>query len=128
MEELLRIFLERLEFIGESNEELFDTDVRQTMSNVIVDGFVRAEDNHVFPDEYGMFSAQANSDVKFALEQYVLAANETAKDLNIIEFHDRLAAVQNEQVRTKQGNDYEEFLGHSPPEYFDKTGRVIRTQ
>lgn len=128
MDDLLRKLLERLEAIAEDHEELYDSDVRQLMSNAIVDGFVRARNEHVIPDDFGMHSAQANAGVRSALDEFVFAANEKASELGIASFHGRLAVVQNGGVRTQQGNDYEDFFGHSRPELFDEFGNVFRTE
>lgn len=129
MKEILRKMLDRLEAIGEDHEELFDTEVRQAMSNAILDGFVRLEKNQAYklPEYFGMFSEKANEEVKATIAHFIAEAKRRADELKICRFHDRLNAVQDESVTSLGGNDYDEFLGHSPPEYFDETGSVIRT-
>ena len=74
MEEILRMLLNRLEAIGKDYEELFDSDVRQKMSNAIMEGFVRAKPGFVLPREFGLFTPEANAAVRTALAEYIAAA------------------------------------------------------
>jgi hypothetical protein len=127
MDEILSHFLQRLEELGRQYEELYDSDVRQAIGNAVMDGFVRARAGFVVPTDLGMFSEKANGALREAIQGYLAAANERAGELGIVAFRDRLAAVQRPDVRTPEGNDYDEFLGHSPPEFFDDIGNVIRT-
>lgn len=127
MREILVILLSRLDAIGEKHDELFDTDVRQNMSNAIMAGFVRRQQGYVIPDKMGMFSEQADADVVNVIAQYVAMANRRADELELKTFHDRLNALQDRSARSNRGNDYDEFLGHSPPEFFDASGIAIRT-
>jgi len=126
MKDILKNLLDRLEVIGEDHEELFDSDVRQNMSNAIVEGFVRHRQAYTVPDDFGMFSEEANEDVKSAIAQYITDASERAVEMGLHRFHDRLNGVQDGSVRSFGGNDYDEFLGHSPSEFFDESGNVIR--
>jgi hypothetical protein len=127
MKDTLKSLLDHLQTIGENHEELFDTDVRQNMSNAIVDGFVRHRHDYIVPDDFGMFSKEANRAVKAAIAQYIAAAIQKADEMELTGFHERLNAVQDSSVRSFGGNDYDEFLGHSPAEFFDQDGIVIRT-
>jgi hypothetical protein len=55
--------------------------------------------------------------------------NDEAASQGITKFHDRLAVFQNGEVKTEgSGGDYEEFFGHTPPEFYDENGVVVRTQ
>ena len=128
MEEILRMLLNRLEAIGKDHEELFDSDVRQEMSNAIMEGFVRAMPGFVLPREFGLFTPEANAAVRTALAEYIVAADKEATMQGMTVFHDRLAAMQNADIHSEEGNDYDEFVGHSPPDVFDTAGNVIRTQ
>jgi len=129
MKDILKNLLDRLEAIGDDHEELFDTDVRQNMSNAIVEGFVRRRQEQDFtaPEDFGMFAEKANEVVKSAIAQYIAEASQRADEVGLHSFHDRLNAVQDGSVRSIGGNDYDEFLGHSPPEFFDENGNVART-
>ena len=67
MEELLRRLLNRLADIGHDHEELYDTECRERMSEAVMNGFVRGASNYAMPDEFGLFSAEANLAVRQAL-------------------------------------------------------------
>lgn len=127
MDELLRKLLSRLALIGDEHEELYDSDVSQAIGNAVMDGFVRAEAGYAIPTEFGMYSLEANAAVRAAVADYVAAANAIASELGIGRFHERLELVQNRNVRTQDGHDYEYFMGHSPPDFYDASGHVIRT-
>ena len=54
MEQLLLELLIRLETVGERDESLFDTVVREKMGDQIFYGFIKPQPGYVLPDEYGM--------------------------------------------------------------------------
>lgn len=119
--------LNKLEEIGNDHEELFDSDVCQDMEDAIMNGFVRRKLQYEIPQDFGMFSDEANSAVREAISEYVSTCNNKADELGIVAFHDRLNAHQDGSVVTAQRNDYEEFFGHARNEFFDELGNVIRT-
>ncbi|MBX9624135.1 MAG: hypothetical protein K2X82_10030 [Gemmataceae bacterium] len=121
--------LEKLEGIGLQSGELFDTEVRERIGQVVMSGFVRNVTGFQLPDYLGMTSDEANAAVRSALREYIDEANAEAVRVGLTQFHDRLAVFQNSSVRTKKtGSDYEEFFGHTPPEYYDINGNVLRLQ
>lgn len=121
--------LESLETIGNSYGELYDSEVRERMGVAIMEAFVRQRADYVIPDDLGMFSEPANRVVHSAIQRYIVDANRKAKSLGLLSFYDRLNALQDSSVQTANGrNDYEEFLGHTPPEFHDTVGNVIRFQ
>jgi len=124
MDDILRQFLESLTAIESSHEELGDSDVRQMIGDAVMDGFVRATKNYVLPLDFGMRSSDANFVVREALRTFIHAANGQAKNQSLEDFHERLASVQNRNVQTAERRDYEDFLGHTPPECYDNLGRV----
>lgn len=128
MEELLSILLERLRLIGEEHSELYDSEVREQMGEAIMEGFIREQKGFRLPDQFGMYSDEANRRVKAAIAKYIEGANKKTSEVGLKNFHDRLAAFQNSKVQTSvPGNDYEEFFGHTSPEFYDEYGNVIRT-
>lgn len=129
LDKLLLRLLENMELIGQHNEELFDSEVRERMGNAIMNGFVRAKAGYQVPQDLGMFSDEANYAVRSAIQSYVDEASSAAASLGIVKFHDRLAAFQNREVRTEQTkSDYDEFFGHTPPEFYNEHGVVMRLQ
>ncbi|WP_147274353.1 hypothetical protein [Bremerella cremea] len=128
MRDALKRLLNLLDEIGNEHEELFDSDVRQNIRNAIMEGFVRHRLKYEIPQDFGMFSEDGNTAVRNAISEYVATGNKKADELEIRTFHDRLNVMQDDSVCSVNGNDYEEFLGHSRGEFFDEVGNVIRTQ
>jgi hypothetical protein len=124
----LKVLLDRLDAIGDEHGELFDSDVREAMGNAIMEGFVRHQLDYAVPEDFCMFSEDGTAAVRDAIADFVSSANAQADGLNLKSFHDRLSFLQDDTVRSAAGNDYEEFLGHTPPEFYDEIGNVIRLQ
>jgi hypothetical protein len=127
VDELLFKLLLRIEEIGNIHEELFDSDVRQAMGDAVFYGFIRPLAGYQLPDDFGMFSASANQQVRTAISEYVDSANRRADELGLSTFHQRLAAFQNRSVRTpsERWNDFDEFFGYTNPDSYDENGTVI---
>ena len=126
MEAELRKLLERLEQIGEAHPELFDSDVRQSMSNVLVDGLARMKPDFTVPAFLGMYTPEGDEKVRTALASFLDVARPLAIEKGLTTFHQRLAAIQNSAVVTGEGNDFDEFFGTSNPAFFNADGKVIR--
>ena len=129
MDVILLELLLRLEAIGNEHEELFDSEVRERMGKAIFHGFVKPMHDFQLADDFGMFSSDANAQVRFALGQYLEQANALAVNLHLNTFHQRLAAFQNDSVRTpgRVWNDSDEFFGTTNPDSYDHEGNVINT-
>jgi hypothetical protein len=123
LEQILLELLTSLEAVGERDESLFDTVVRERMGDPIFYGFIKPEPGYVLPDDYGM-PEQENRHIKAALGAYIEAARSLAEKLGLGTFHERLAAFQNLAIRTEQKNDYDDFFGWMNPESFDELGNV----
>src|SRR6516164_4503770 len=107
MDEELRELLERLEEIGDDHPELFDSDVRQAMSNALVDGLARLKPGFNLPVTLGMFSGDADEKVRTAIQTFLDVARRLAIEKGLATFHQRLAAIQNPAVVTEGGNDFD---------------------
>jgi hypothetical protein len=127
MDQILLELLCDLERIGQSHEELYDSEVREQMGNAVMAAFVRQTPGYVFPDQFGMFSEAANAEVRKALASYVDRAIALAAQAMLRTFHDRLRAFQDRSVRTSSAVpvDYEDLFGHTPPEWYDDGGNVL---
>jgi hypothetical protein len=124
MEQILLELLIRLEAIGDRDESLFDTVVRERMGDAVFFGFIKPRPGFVLPDDYGMPEA-ANRAIKAALGAYIEAAGALAPAAGLDTFHKRLAAFQNAAVRTaEQKNYFDDFFGWSNPQLFDEAGNV----
>jgi hypothetical protein len=124
MEQILLELLLRLEAIGDRDESLFDTVVREKMGDAVFFGFIKPRPGFVLPDDYGM-PEEENRAIKAALGAYIEAARALAPGAGLDTFHKRLAAFQNSAVRTtEQMNDFDDFFGWFSPELFDEAGNV----
>jgi hypothetical protein len=128
MEELLLTLLSRLEAVGDRDESLYDSVVRQRMGDAIFDGFIKAEPGYVLPDEFNHRMSDAdNRLVRDAIGEFIETAVALARSAGLDTFHKRLAAFQNRGVRTPiQKNDTEDLFGWSDAAMFDELGNVIR--
>lgn len=126
MNELLLELLYRLEAIGDRDESLYDTVVREKMGDAVFSGFIRSEPKYVLPDDYGM-NEDDNRAIKSALKAYIDGALKLAPTIGLDTFHTRLNAFQNSDVCTeKQKNYFDDFFGWSNPELFDEAGNVVQ--
>jgi hypothetical protein len=128
LEQILRNALEELDVVAKDHEEIFDSEVREIIGVAVMDGFVRGKGTNVVPTNVGLPSDESNLRVRSILVKFIQDANSFAESIGLTSFHNRLDAFQNRQVVTDGGNDYEEYFGHTPPEFYDKLGNVTRTQ
>ena len=126
MDDILLALLQKLKKVAETNEEIFDSECRETAGVAIMEGFVRNLPDYSLPHDLGLATDEANRAVYAAIDEYIRNANAKATSEGMHRFHDRLAAFQDRAVTFKPGNDYEEFFGHSPPEFYDDDGNVVR--
>jgi hypothetical protein len=127
MEEHLLKLLSTLESLGNHYDELYDSEVREAMGEVIMQGFVRCIEEYEIPAQFGMFTPNAEKSVRDSIASYIDSANRTAEECGLNCFHDRLNAFQNSDVRVNRAVnvDYEELFGHTPPDWYDEGGNVI---
>lgn len=124
-EKSLQLLLDQLETIGETHEELYDTDCREQMSAAVMKRFLAMIKGSRMPQHFGMFSDDGNLAVRSALDAFIKTARKCVKSEELDTFHVRLVAFQNEQIvsSNKQLN-YEEFFGYLEPEHFSKDGET----
>ena len=127
MEKILLNLLRELERIGQSHEELYDSEVREQMGNAVAAAYVRRTPGYLLPDKFGMYSEDADADVRRSLAEYIERANALAGEVGLTSFHGRLAAFQDRSVRTSSAIhiEYEDLLGHMPPEWYDAAGNIL---
>jgi hypothetical protein len=128
MEQLLLNLLCSLEAVGDRNESLYDSVVRQRIGDAIFFGFIKPEPGFVLPDHYNHRMSDAdNRLVRDAIRTYIEGARALALSAGLDAFHKRLAAFQNREVRTPvQKRDSEDLFGWTEPALYDKSGNVIR--
>lgn len=127
MDELLRNLLNALDVVGEAHEEIYDTECREKMGDPIFYLFIKPRADYVIPDDFGLYSDDANRQVKAAIARYIQDASEHAQKVGLNEFHQRLTAFQNGDVEsTFARNNFDDFFGWMNPADFDQEGKVIR--
>lgn len=125
MDKLLLALLESLEAIAIEHEEIYDTDCREAMREVVHNLFLNPAPTYRWGSDFGLSGEQANLAVREALSQYIEGANRQASQLGL-DFQARLAAFQDLSVSTpKHRNNYDDFFGHVPSEKFDNAGTYI---
>jgi hypothetical protein len=127
MEQLLLELLSRLEGLGESHEELYDSEVRERMGDAIMEGYVRRTPGYEVPARFGMFTEAADAEVREALAAYMKSANTLADEVGLASFHARLATFQNSEVSTSSAISvyYDDLFGHTPPDWYDEAGTIL---
>jgi hypothetical protein len=127
MPELLLELLQELESIGIDNKEIYDSVYREEMGAPIWCLFIRPVDEYEWPDDFGLYSDIGNRRVKQALQVYVENANIIMPN-SLTTFHQRLAAFQDENVKTENISVYfDDFFGWANPDKFNRDGSVIRS-
>jgi hypothetical protein len=117
MDEVLLQLLVALEAIGRDHEEIYDTDVREQMHDVIIDGFINPKNDFVLPDEFGMFSAEGNGAIRRVLERLLPEFRHAASHDGLNTPKERLSAFQNDELKTPdEGNYYDDFFGYIDPD------------
>ena len=111
MAALLKQVMEELEVIGETHDELYDTDIRENLFEAVCAGFLKPEAGFRLFDDFGLASEEANRQVKAALARYLQAANERALELGLTTSRQRLNAFQNGEVCTDEGQYPDDFFG-----------------
>ncbi len=110
MKKSLKALLNAMDKIFEQHEELGDTAVREQMREAIEKALLAPVAGYMVPDEFGMFSPEADAKVRAALVKFIEAARVEAARLTSRE--DRLRAFQDVSVESSEGNTYDEYFGY----------------
>lgn len=110
--EALRDLLEELEAIGQSHEELYDTEVREQMAEAIRQGFLQPVPGYDLPKSFGTYTAEADLAIRAAVARYIERATRRSAQLGMIEPRARLDAFQDDEAKTRgEGSYYDYFFG-----------------
>ena len=126
MDELLLQLLESLDSVAKDHEEIGDSDCREQMGHAVFYGFIKPQPDYLMPYDFGLFSDEANAEVRLALIRYIDAANQLASELGINGFHQRLAAFQNGDVWSVARSSFDDYFGWMNPANFDQDGNVVQ--
>src|SRR5262245_35860863 len=127
MKDTLLQLLEGLEAIGNSNEEIYDSEIRHRLSAAVLDGFIRQTANFTLPASFGMRDKSDDKNVREVLRKFIQNAIAKAKENQLDTFHKRLAVFQDEEASTSTGeNGYDDFFGWWNPKDFDAAGNATK--
>jgi hypothetical protein len=121
----LLALLEELEAIGEGHPELYDSEVRQRLSGILLNGFARMTAGYTPPPHYGMFTAEADGRVGAAMLSFLTHARLAAADSGFTTFQARLRAVQDPTIRTDTGRYCDDFFGSANADCFSEDGTLL---
>jgi hypothetical protein len=104
--------LDALEEVAEQHEEIFDTDVRERMWEVIQHRYLRLEPGFAIPADLGLFSNAGNRRLREALEHHLRNLVAVA-DVFALDTEDkRLRTISNPAVTSEpRGYRFDDFFG-----------------
>jgi hypothetical protein len=115
MEAVLLEFLQRLEAVADQ----FDEQVCTALGGDVFHGFLKPDPNYQLPDAFGMRTEEADALVGDALARFLSAAHQVAQQFGLDTYQKRLDAVQNPNVHTAGGRNYEAFFDCLDAEWWD---------
>jgi hypothetical protein len=108
-QKVLEKLLTDLEEIGEEHGEIYDTECREQMREVIHNAFVFQKEEYVMPNTFGLYSPEGNEFVAKALNRYLIAIEPLTQDVQTAK--ERLAIFQDDEVYSEGGESLDEFFG-----------------
>jgi hypothetical protein len=87
--------------------------VREALHETLNYYFVWAKPVQELPRSYAMFSEAGDQAVSKAVAEFLSKATTLATQHGIAVGRDRLAVLQDESIRTPQGEQYDLFIGHA---------------
>jgi hypothetical protein len=107
----LKQFLNDIDKIFSKHEELGDTDVREQLTLAVHRSFVLQQSEYTVPSTFGMFSDEGNQKVQTAVQRFLAHPEVTAASKLLRSWEDRLAAFQDYDVKSTEGNTFFEYFG-----------------
>ena len=103
-------FLTDLEQLSEEFDELTDTDVRESLFVIVNYYFIWGEKLERSPISYGMFTLAGDQAVAQTVETFLSSVSNLK---NIPVGITRLKLIQNPDITTPKGCQYDDYLGHT---------------
>ncbi len=113
MKQALEQLLNALDRVFEEHEEVGDTAVREAMYDAVSKSFVLPEAGYTLPTKFQMFSAEGNQAVHAALRDFLAHPEIAAAAESLKTPEERLAAFQDSDAESSDGNIVEEYFGYS---------------
>lgn len=109
----IRDLYEEFERLSEIHDELMDTDVRESLHLTLNYFFVWGKAVDRIPVSYGMFSMEGDRAVENAVNRFLTSICATLELRQVPVGKDRLLLLQNPELSTLGGCQYDDFIGHS---------------
>jgi hypothetical protein len=113
MKKALKQLINALDKVFEEHEEVGDTDVREQMYDAVHKGFIVPQPGYKLPAKFGMFSDEGDKLVRTALEKFLAHPDLAAAAKSLKTPEARLAAFQDTDVESNEGNTYDEYFGYA---------------
>jgi hypothetical protein len=120
---ILRELMQSLETLAMDNPEIYTSEFREKICDLIWNGFVRPTDEYKLSDDFGLSSDDANRGVKQTLQRYIQESSTTASSLSL-RFYKRLSVFQDRNVTTyPRRSRFDDFFKWRDPNGFDASGK-----
>jgi hypothetical protein len=120
---ILRELMQKLENIAIDNPEIYTSEFREQISDIIWKGFVLPSDDYKLSDDFALSNDDANREVKQALQSYIQEASTTASSLSL-KFYKRLVVFQDRNISTyPRRSHFDDFFKWRDPNGFDASGK-----
>ena len=116
MKKALKQLINALDKIFEQHEEVGDTAVREQMYDAIHKTFIVPQPGYMLPAKFGMFSEEADRMVRDALQKFLTHPDVAAAVQSLKTPEARLAAFQDGNVKSSEGNTSDEYFGYMSPD------------
>jgi len=103
--------LEDLEKLGNEHQELYDTDVRESLWSVIEEGLIQQTNDFKVPQDLGMFSPEANTALAKIMMENIKRLREVFAIFDLHTEEKRRASFFNPELHTESGRSVEDFFG-----------------
>jgi len=113
MKKALKQLIDALDKVFDEYEEVGDTDVREQMYEAVHKGFIVPQTGYALPAKFGMFSDDGDKKVRAALQKFLAYPDVVAASQSLKTPETRLAAFQDADVESSEGNTYDEYFGYA---------------
>lgn len=113
MKRALKQLINALDKVFEEHDEVGDTDVREQMYDAVHKAFIVPRAGYELPEKFGMFSPEGNALVRAALKKFLAHKEIAAAAESLKTAEERLAAFQDVEVESSDGNTIDEYFGHA---------------
>lgn len=108
----VRDLYNELEEIGRDHDEFYDTDVRESLHHALTHLFIWGNQPSSYPIAFEMFTPEGDAAVAAAIEKFVETSKKLLSVQPVAKGQPRLDLLQNAELVTPEGRQFDEFIGH----------------